>query len=150
VCFTTGCFFFCCCFIPLFWTSNHVFLDAEYYFHHLSCLQEWKKFLLRPSNGLRDHNEEALAYLKAMQVSSSKDHLGNAAQLLEQSDMWQASEKLQNWFQIEWLLKAEVSRFCCNFKLFVFVLLYESCYIHILFHLCHHELTNTRFLFKNA
>ena len=78
-------------------------------------MQEWKKFLSRPSNGLRAHKEEALTYLKAMQVSSSKDHLGNAAHLLEQSDMWQASDKLQNWFQLEWLLKAEVSAFSVFF-----------------------------------
>ena len=88
-----------------------VYLDTEYYFNSTSCFEVWRLYLSEPGNDLVSHREEILNYLDSMRMSTSKDELTNAASALEQSQIWQESELLRNWFQTEWLPIAEVIMF---------------------------------------
>ena len=56
-----------------------------------------------------EHKDEITSYLQAIANSYSEDTLNTAARELEESDVWKMSDKLRNWFQLNWLSQAKVN-----------------------------------------
>ena len=71
--------------------------------------KSWSDWLSLEVNEVYEHKEEITAYLQAIANSYSEDTLNTAARELEESDVWKMSDKLRNWFQINWLSQAKVT-----------------------------------------
>lgn len=86
-------------------------IDSECFLNIKSCERLWVEFISTSSNGVQQHCQEIINYLKNMAYSYSEEFLSQSASHLEESDVWQKSEKLREWFQSDWLPIAKVSSF---------------------------------------
>ena len=77
----------------------------------LSREHAWNEWLSMDSNGVSEFKDDVIKYLDAIAFSYSEETLNKAARELEESDVWKMSDKMRNWFQINWLAQAKVSEF---------------------------------------
>ena len=86
----------------------------------------WHEWLDMESNGVVEFKDDVIKYLDAIAFSYSEETLNKAARELEESDVWKMSDKMRNWFQLNWLAQAKVW-FSCN-GLFTYFVKPERCY----------------------
>uniref|UniRef100_A0A7M5X082 SWIM-type domain-containing protein n=2 Tax=Clytia hemisphaerica TaxID=252671 RepID=A0A7M5X082_9CNID len=67
----------------------------------------WHEWLDMESNGVVEFKEDVMKYLDAIAFSYSEETLNKAARELEESDVWKMSDKMRNWFQLNWLAQAK-------------------------------------------
>lgn len=72
----------------------------------------WTDWLSMESNGVSDFQDDVIKYLEAIANSYSEETLNTAARELEESDVWKMSDKMRNWFQLNWLAQAKVKSVC--------------------------------------
>jgi len=69
--------------------------------------QSWNEWIDDDVNKVSEHKDEILSYLEAIAASFSEDTLNTAARELEESEVWKMSDRLRNWFQLQWLAQAK-------------------------------------------
>ena len=72
--------------------------------------EAWSEWLNMESNGVSEFKDDVVKYLDAIALSYSEETLNKAARELEESDVWKMSDKMRNWFQLNWLAQAKVCK----------------------------------------
>ena len=101
------------CTVDIIVTNVYEILGSFALVSDLSREHAWNEWLNMESNGVSEFKEDVIKYLDAIAFSYSEETLNKAARELEESDVWKMSDKMRNWFQINWLAQAKVSEFVC-------------------------------------
>lgn len=71
--------------------------------------QAWKRWMCTTDDEIRDRQQELMDLMNRIASSATTADYEEAVKVLQSTDIWVASQLLQDWFSKEWLSQYEVS-----------------------------------------